>query len=71
MTPPIDYELLSYNRLKGKYKHYCIEWDGMAIDETYPEFLACSCWDKELSANQWLTIQKDLRDYLMIEDKRL
>jgi len=36
-----------YECLKGKYKHYCIEWDGMAIDETCPEFKTCLCYDKE------------------------
>lgn len=35
-----------YDNLKGKYKHYCYDWDGMAIDETYKEFECCTCYDK-------------------------
>lgn len=31
--------------LTGKFKHYCWEWDGMAIDETCAEFEVCSCFD--------------------------
>ena len=35
--------------LKGQRKHYCPEWDFMAIDETMPEFEACYCYDGEPS----------------------
>lgn len=31
--------------LTGDWKHYCHEWDGMAIDETCPEFEACLCFE--------------------------
>lgn len=31
--------------LKGEKKHYCPEWDWMAIDETCPEFGVCTCYD--------------------------
>jgi hypothetical protein len=41
-----------YESLKGKYKHYCKEWDGMAIDETCPEWEACLCYDKEKIENE-------------------
>ena len=41
-----------YESLKGKYKHYCKEWDGMAIDETCPEFEACLCYDKEKETDE-------------------
>ena len=40
----IDYEEIAYNKLTGKYKHYCWEWDFMAIDESYPEFAHCTCY---------------------------
>lgn len=33
--------------LKGVYKHYCVEWDFLPIDETLPEFEACLCHVKE------------------------
>lgn len=29
--------------LTGKHKHYCMDWDGMAIDETCAEFECCTC----------------------------
>jgi hypothetical protein len=51
--------------LKGKYKHYCWEWDGMTIDETCPEFLSCSCYD--IPQSEWDRIQTNLRKYLMTE----
>ncbi len=28
---------------KGKYAHYCYDWDEMLIDENDPEFEACTC----------------------------
>jgi hypothetical protein len=31
--------------LKGEYAHWCNEWDGLPVDETTPEFLACLCWE--------------------------
>ena len=33
--------------LTGNYKHYCVEWDFLPIDETCPEFEACNCGDKD------------------------
>jgi len=33
--------------LTGKFKHYCWEWDEMAIDETFPEFEHCLCFNDE------------------------
>jgi hypothetical protein len=41
-----DHEASMYARLTGKHKHYCWDWDGMAIDETCPEFDACLCFRK-------------------------
>jgi hypothetical protein len=43
----IDHEERIFQRLTGKYKHYCAEWDFMAIDETFPEFEACLCYNME------------------------
>lgn len=40
-----DIEEQVFNTLQGKYKHYCWDWDGMAIDETCPEFEYCLCYD--------------------------
>lgn len=28
-----------------KFRHECVEWDGMVIDENSPEFAACGCFD--------------------------
>lgn len=33
--------------LKGKFKHLCLEWDFMEIDETTKEFECCMCYPKE------------------------
>ena len=32
---------------KPKYRHFCMEWDGLEIDEFCVEFNACTCF-KEL-----------------------
>jgi hypothetical protein len=32
--------------LTGKYRHYCMEWDLLPIDETCPEW-PCGCGIKE------------------------
>jgi len=29
--------------LTGAWAHWCDHWDGMAIDETTPEFQTCPC----------------------------
>lgn len=39
----MDHEEKRFAELKGKKKHYCPDWDYMAIDETCPEFEACCC----------------------------
>lgn len=39
----IDVEATEYSKLHGKYKHYCPDWDYMAIDETCPEWDCCTC----------------------------
>ncbi len=45
-----DPEEASFARLTGAYKHYCPEWDWMAIDETWPEFEACTCYEPHVYA---------------------
>jgi len=40
----IDPEEIAFNNLKGKYKHFCLEYDGLAIDETCEEFKYCLCF---------------------------
>lgn len=39
----MDIEEIEFHKLKGKYRHYCADWDFMAIDETCPEFESCRC----------------------------
>jgi hypothetical protein len=39
----VDYEYEQYLKLKGEKKHFCPDWDFMAIDEFCPEFEACTC----------------------------
>jgi hypothetical protein len=39
----VDIEQRRFMMLTGKYKHYCPDWDMMAIDETCAEFHACLC----------------------------
>lgn len=41
----LDIEERRMAKLTGKHKHYCMDWDGMAIDETCPEFECCTCID--------------------------
>lgn len=41
----VDIEEQAFKALRGKYKHFCWDWDGMAIDETCPEFESCLCYD--------------------------
>ena len=30
-----------------KFKHFCVEWDELEIDEYDPEFSACTCYREE------------------------
>lgn len=50
-----DYEAERFKKLKGKHKHYCPEWDYMAIDEHDREFDACLCYRKEPSQHERTT----------------
>jgi hypothetical protein len=38
-----DIEKERFDKLTGEWKHYCPDWDFMAIDETCPEYDACTC----------------------------
>ena len=29
--------------LKGRFAHYCYDWDGLTVDETCHEFTSCNC----------------------------
>ena len=33
--------------LTGKYKHFCMEFDGLPIDEHSSEFAYCSCFEED------------------------
>lgn len=39
-----DAEEETYNNLYGFFKHYCHDWDGLAIDEMCMEFEYCLCF---------------------------
>jgi hypothetical protein len=39
----VDRESEAFKKLKGLKKHFCPDWDYMAIDETTQEFEACCC----------------------------
>lgn len=41
--------------LTGKYAHWCLDWDGLPIDETTPEW-PCVCKDdidQQIAAGTW------------------
>lgn len=40
----MDVEEQTFNQLVGENRHYCPEWDYMAIDESCPEFESCICY---------------------------
>lgn len=40
---PVDPEVKIFLSLRGKYRHYCPDWDFMAIDENCIEFDGCTC----------------------------
>lgn len=42
----VDYESKVFEKLTGEKKHFCPDWDFMAIDETTPEFQACTCYGR-------------------------
>lgn len=39
----IDHERDAFAKLTGKFRHYCHDWDGMAIDQNCHEFTCCQC----------------------------
>lgn len=40
----VDRESKAYEKLKGEKRHFCPDWDFMAIDETCSEFESCTCY---------------------------
>lgn len=48
----VNRESKVFERLKGKMKHFCPDWDYMAIDENCPEFEACACTLPKLKDNE-------------------
>lgn len=36
-------ECHAYERMDPLTRHYCPDWDGMAIDRTSPEYECCTC----------------------------
>ena len=51
--------------LTGKYKHYCLEFDYLPIDENNTEFAYCQCYEsskeiEELREKRRLDIEKIL-----------
>ena len=36
--------------LRGRYAHWCPEWDGLPIDGTCGEFVACTCFPDDPEA---------------------
>lgn len=52
---------VEYNKLTGKYRHYCFDWDGMGIDETCVEFLCCYCELTGLEDGERDQIKDELR----------
>lgn len=48
-------EPIAVGGLVSKFKHACPEWDGLEIDETFPEFEVCLCFkDKPTFAEKIL-----------------
>jgi len=37
-------EITPEDQNKYPFLHFCHEWDGMLIDETFPEFDCCICF---------------------------
>jgi hypothetical protein len=33
--------------LTGKYAHWCMDWDGLPVDETTSEWDSCTCYVDE------------------------
>lgn len=52
----VDRESQVYERLTGVKKHFCPDWDYMAIDENCPEFEACTCEDLPEREFRWLGV---------------
>jgi hypothetical protein len=38
--------------LTGEKAHWCWDWDGLPVDETTPEWDACTCYDAISAENK-------------------
>ncbi len=47
MPLDLNKEISTFNSLEGNFKHYCPDYDYMAIDENCPEFENCLCYTEE------------------------
>ncbi len=48
----VDWLQERYDKLTGKYKHWCYDWDDLPIDETTSEWSGCNCGYKEWKDKQ-------------------
>ena len=50
--------------LEGKYRHWCADWDYLAIDETCHPFAYCNCeydeWDMKEKEHIQNEIEKEM-----------
>lgn len=54
--------------LKGRFAHWCNEWDGLPVDETTEEFDCCGCdWGDENAAAK--AAQASLREKLRADTR--
>jgi hypothetical protein len=54
----VDHEEYVYSRLQGTFKHYCHEFDGLAIDETCVEFRYCTCDWRDLTPDETAKLEQ-------------
>lgn len=54
--------------LKGKFAHWCLEWDDLPIDETCPEFKVCLCYEESEVAAHKEILEKAFPNEIDIAD---
>jgi hypothetical protein len=52
--------------LTGRYAHRCWDWDGLPVDETTTEFLACGCYDGQPGI---LKLKKHLKEIYKLHEQ--
>lgn len=57
-----------YETLTGAYKHFCPDWDEMAIDENCFEFASCGCFRNDSTA---MEIKEYLNDLIDAQAERI